>query len=100
MKAYWKSGDMATRILNLGTWRGERSASRLAASVSGKDSRTHWTEGLVGLTAILDAVAKTEMSVPCSCPESNLGYKAHGLITILTCVVPSDEQIKESYPDL
>jgi hypothetical protein len=55
MKAYWESGGIAPRILNLG----ELSASCRGRFISGEISPgTHWIGGWVDRRAGLDAVAK------------------------------------------
>jgi hypothetical protein len=59
MKAYWRSGGIAPRILELDTNRGECSASHPSRfTLRERAPGTHWIGGWVGPRTGLDAVVK------------------------------------------
>jgi hypothetical protein len=65
MKAYFWSGGMALRILDLGTIWGEWSASRPGRFTSRKTvPGTRWIGGSVGPRADQDAVVRGKISSP------------------------------------
>jgi len=61
-KAYWGSGRITPRILDLDTW---RRCGQLHVPAPG----THWIGGWIGPRAGLDAVVKT--GIPSPCRDSN-----------------------------
>jgi hypothetical protein len=64
MKAYWGSGGIALRILNLGTddW---LASCIFSFTSSEKAPGTHWLGGWVGPRTDLDVVAKRKIPSPC-----------------------------------
>jgi hypothetical protein len=65
MKAYWGSGGVAPRILDLGTrWRWVVSFTPQPLYPQGKSPGTHWIGGWVGPRAVLDAVVKRKIPSP------------------------------------
>jgi hypothetical protein len=65
MKAYWGSGGITPRILNLGTNADEWSASPPGSfTTRERASGTHWIGGWVGSSAVLDAVVKRKIPSP------------------------------------
>jgi hypothetical protein len=65
MKAYWGSGGIAPLIIDLGTRWGLWSASRPGRLTPRERAPgTHWTGGLLGLRAVLDAVVKRRIPTP------------------------------------
>jgi hypothetical protein len=65
MKAYWGSESIDPRILNLGTRRGEWSASRpVRFTPRERAPSTHWIGDWVGPRAVLDAVVKRKIPSP------------------------------------
>jgi hypothetical protein len=63
MKAYWVSGGIAARILNLGTRRRWVWSASCTGSFTPKERApgTHWIGGWVGLKACLDPVVKRKV---------------------------------------
>jgi hypothetical protein len=65
MKAYWGSGGISPRILDLGTrWRWVVSFTSQPLYPQGKSPGTHLLEDLVGSRAVLDAVVKKKIPGP------------------------------------
>jgi hypothetical protein len=70
MKAYWGSGGIAPRILDLGTrWRRVVRFTPLPLYPRGRAPGTHWIGGWVGPRAVLEAVVKRK--IPSFRRESN-----------------------------
>jgi hypothetical protein len=78
MKAYWESGGIVPRILNVGTDGSESWASRPGCFIPGvRASGTHWVGG--GGIASLDAVAKRKKFHHRLCRELNPGRPTRSL---------------------
>jgi hypothetical protein len=81
MKAYWESGGIAPRVLNLGST-GKSLASRPGRFTSRKKAHgTHWIGGWVGTRADLDTVVRRK--IPSLWAESNPDRPARSLVAIV-----------------
>jgi hypothetical protein len=81
MRTYWRSGDVAPYILNLGniqSWNAQRHAPATLFAAK-RAPGTHWIWDLVGHRIGLNAVANRKKYHNCSCRESNACHPARSL---------------------
>jgi hypothetical protein len=93
-KACCGIGGVTPRILNSELDGVEWSASRPGCFNSAERHRYPFMEGWVDSRTSLEAVAKTKMSFPCSCPKSNPGRPVCRLVTILTELLQLHSDLK------